>query len=93
MATAKKKTSKATKKKATPKQKAGKRGYATKRRPTKAESPAIIITDTAIVISLSPADQRRAKECLAKSGKITFAVREHSTTQLPALLDNGKLID
>jgi hypothetical protein len=61
--------------------------------PSKVKSGDVIFTDKAIVISLSPADQRRAKACLAKNGKITFAVKEHSTTRLPAVLDNGKLID
>ncbi|MDH5676844.1 MAG: hypothetical protein OEZ06_32310 [Myxococcales bacterium] len=45
------------------------------------------------MITLSAADRRKAKACLAKNGKITFAVKKHSTTRLPALLDNGKLID
>lgn len=53
----------------------------------------IIFTENAIVISLSPADKRRAMSCLTKSGKITFSVKEHSATKLPQILDNGKLID
>lgn len=53
----------------------------------------IIFTANAIVISLDAAAQRQAKRCLAKSGKITFSVKEHSATKLPQLLDNGKQID
>jgi hypothetical protein len=53
----------------------------------------VIFTDTAIVITLDAAAQRQAKRCLAKNGKITFSVKEHSVTKLPQLLDNGKLID
>lgn len=71
----------------------GRKRKAPTRKPKKTTSPSVVITETAIVISLSPSDQRKAKACLARSGKITFAVREHSTTKLPALLDNGKLID
>ena len=53
----------------------------------------MVITETAIVIALNDADRRKLKRCLAKSGKITFSVAEHSVTRLPQLLDNGKLID
>lgn len=53
----------------------------------------IIFTDSAIVISLSAADKRKMKQCLAKSGKITFSIKEHSATKLPQILENGKLID
>ena len=65
---------------------------ATKKTPT-ASSGKIIVTEEAIVISLSPAERRKAQRCLAKSGKITFAVKEHSITKLPQILENGKLID
>jgi hypothetical protein len=53
----------------------------------------VIFTSNAIVITLDAAAQRQAKRCLAKNGKITFSVKEHSVTKLPQLLDNGKLID
>lgn len=53
----------------------------------------IVFTENAIVISLSPADQKKVKQCLAKTGKITFSIKEHSATKLPQILDNGKLID
>jgi hypothetical protein len=65
---------------------------ATKKRPA-AESGRIIVTEEAIVISLSAAERRKAQKCLAKTGKITFAVKEHSITKLPQILENGKLID
>ena len=53
----------------------------------------IIVTEDAIVISLSAAEKRKAQRCLAKTGRITFAVKEHSITKLPQILENGKLID
>lgn len=59
----------------------------------KAGAGGMVFTENAIVITLNAKDQRKAKQCLAKSGKITFSVKEHSATKLPQLLDNGKLID
>jgi hypothetical protein len=53
----------------------------------------IVFTKNAIVITLSPAEQKKAMRCLSKNGKITFSMKEHSATRLPQLLDNGKLID
>ena len=35
----------------------------------------------------------KAQQCLAKSGKITFSLRERSATRLPQVLDNGEKID
>jgi hypothetical protein len=64
-----------------------------KRKVGKRGGGGIIFTANAIVISLDAAAQRQAKRCLAKSGKITFSVKEHSATKLPQLLDNGKQID
>lgn len=53
----------------------------------------IVFTEHAIVISLSAADKRKMKQCMAKNGKITFSIKEHSATKLPQILENGKLID
>jgi hypothetical protein len=53
----------------------------------------VMFTHNAIVITLDAAAQRQARRCMAKNGKITFSVKEHSVTRLPQLLDNGKLID
>jgi hypothetical protein len=53
----------------------------------------IVFTDSAVVITLDATAKRQAMNCLRKSGKITFAVKEHSVTRLPQLLENGKLID
>jgi hypothetical protein len=64
-----------------------------KRKVAKRGGGDVIFTDTAIVITLDAKAQRQAKRCLAKNGKITFSVTEHSVTKLPQLLDNGKLID
>lgn len=52
-----------------------------------------VITHQAIVISLSPAEQRKAMNCLRRTGKITFSMQEKSVTRLPQVLENGKLID
>ena len=52
-----------------------------------------LFTQTAIVISLSPAEQRTALNCLKKNGRITFSMKEKSVTRLPQVLENGKLID
>jgi len=52
-----------------------------------------VFTGSAIVISLSPEAQKKAKQCLQRSGKITFAVRERSATKLHQVLDNGEKID
>ena len=60
---------------------------------SKAKAAGIIFTENAIVITLSEADKRKAQNCLKKNGKITFSVTEHSTTKLPQILENGKLID
>lgn len=53
----------------------------------------IVFTENSIVIALNEADKRKIKQCLARSGKITFSIKEHSVTRLPEILDNGKLID
>ena len=53
----------------------------------------IKVTRNQITVKLSPEDKRKAAQCLAKSGKITFSVREHIVTKLPQILDNGKQID
>ena len=68
---------------------------ATKKTPktTGTASGRIVVTEDAIVISLSAAEKRKAQRCLEKTGKITFSVMEHSVTKLPQILDNGKQID
>jgi hypothetical protein len=66
---------------------------APKKKSTPPPSSQMIFTEDAIVIPLSAAEKRKAKACLAKTGKITFSVTEHSVTKLPAFLENGKLID
>jgi hypothetical protein len=53
----------------------------------------IVFTENAIVITMDASAKRRAMQCLKKTGKITFSVKEHSVTKLPQILDNGKLID
>jgi hypothetical protein len=63
------------------------------KRASKSKPGGIVYAGHSILINLSAADQRRAAQCLAKNGKITFSVKEHSVTKLPQLLDNGKQID
>jgi hypothetical protein len=53
----------------------------------------IVFTGNAIVITLDAAAQKKAEQCLRKSGKITFAVKERSATRLPQVLDNGEKVD
>jgi len=53
----------------------------------------MIVTEDAIVISLSAAEKKAALRCIERNGKLTFSVSEHSATKLPAILDNGKSID
>ena len=52
-----------------------------------------IVTPHTLVLSLSEEQQYKARECLAKTGEITFKFKEISVTKLPELLDNGVLID
>ena len=52
-----------------------------------------LFTQHAIVITLSPAEQKKAMNCLRKNGRITFSMKEQSVTRLPQVLENGKLID
>jgi len=54
----------------------------------------IVATPTALLITFNNEQQRRAHQCLARSGKITFSFKEISVTSLPeTLLDNGVIVD
>jgi hypothetical protein len=53
-----------------------------KPRPAKPETH-VVVTPQALVVSLSEADQRAAKQCLEKSGEVRFSMREVSVTNLP----------
>jgi len=66
---------------------------ATKKKSAASTGGKMIVTEDAIVISLSAAEKRAALRCIEKNGKLTFSVSEHSATKLPAILDNGKSID
>lgn len=57
------------------------------------KSGSVVMTESAIVVSLSAAEQRKAAACLKKNGRITFSMKEHSVTKLPGILENGKQID
>ena len=50
--------------------------------PKKGESH-VIATERAIVIALGEDDQRAAQDCLEKSGKVSFSLKEVSVTELP----------
>jgi len=53
----------------------------------------VIVTPSAIVITLHEKLQQQAKECLRKSGRITFSFKEISVTKLPTTLADGVLVD
>jgi hypothetical protein len=51
-------------------------------------------TELSLRIRLTAAQQQQLHECLAKSGKITFSIRELSVTRLPdTLLQDGVAVD
>lgn len=64
---------------------------------TKASSPrkpaASKITEATITFRLTPAEVKKAKECLAKTGTIRYSFKDVRVTKLPHVLDDGKLID
>jgi hypothetical protein len=45
----------------------------------------VVVTPGAVVIPLDEELQRRAQECLAKSGRVTFTFREISVTDLTGI--------
>jgi hypothetical protein len=51
------------------------------------------ITGATITFRLTPAEVKRAKECLAKTGSIRYTFKDVRVTKLPHVLDDGKLID
>jgi hypothetical protein len=54
----------------------------------------IVVTPHALVITLSEHQQREARKCLERSGKVTFSMKEVSVTRLPdTLLGDGVLVD
>jgi hypothetical protein len=64
--------------------------------PEAAKKPdhSIVVTPHALVVTLSPAMQRSAQECLKRSGKVTFSMKEVSVTRLPdTLLGDGVQVD
>jgi hypothetical protein len=56
-----------------------------------------VVTPHALVIPLTEEHRRQARECLDRSGSITFKVKEISVTRLPDTLlhngDGGVIID
>jgi len=53
----------------------------------------VVATPSAVVISLTEAQQQQAQECLAKNAQVRFTFREITVTQLPETLDNGVTVD
>lgn len=65
--------------------------------PTKASSTrraaAGKVTDATITFRLTPAEVKKAKDCLARTGSIRYTFKDVRVTKLPHILDDGKLID
>ena len=57
------------------------------------ESHNVIMTSSAILITLDDKLRKQARACLRKSGKITVSFKEISVTRLPVTLKDGVLID
>ncbi len=54
----------------------------------------IVVTPHTLVVTFSEAQQREARACLDRSGKVTFSMKEVSVTRLPdTLLGDGVLVD
>lgn len=51
------------------------------------------VTKSSITFRLTPAEIKRAQECLDRTGKITYTFKDVRVTKLPHILDDGKLID
>jgi hypothetical protein len=60
------------------------------RRPSAAASK---VTKSAITFRLTPAEVKKAQECLARTGTIQYTFKDVRITKLPHVLDDGKLID
>jgi hypothetical protein len=52
-----------------------------------------VVTDSCLVISLNEEQQKRAQECLDKTGKITLNFREVAVTQLPGTVSADVIVD
>jgi hypothetical protein len=54
----------------------------------------IVVTPHTLVVTLSERQQQKARDCLERSGKVTFSMKEVSVTRLPdTLLGDGVLVD
>jgi hypothetical protein len=73
--------------------KASSKKSATRKSTARSAVGKIKVTRNSISLTLDAASQKKMRECLAKSGKVTFSIKEHSFTRLPAILENGKSID
>ena len=65
-----------------------------KRKPSrKRVKSKIVVGRSSLLVKLTPAQRKRAKMCLKRTGKITFSMKRHVATKLPQVLENGVLID
>ena len=51
------------------------------------------VTGAAITFRLTPAEIKKAKACLERTGEIRYTFKDIRVTKLPHVLDDGKLID
>lgn len=51
------------------------------------------VSRSLITFRLTPAEVKRAQECLKRSGEIRYTFKDIRLTKLPKVLDDGKLID
>jgi hypothetical protein len=51
------------------------------------------VTGAAITFRLTPAEVKKARACLERSGEIRYTFKDIRVTKLPHVLDDGKLID
>lgn len=61
--------------------------------PENAPKEQVIVTHHAVVISLTEAQRQQMQRCIERSGEVKLTFKEISVTQLPALLDNGVIVD
>lgn len=70
-----------------------KKAPAKRRSPSRSAKVGGKVTKSTITFRLTPDEIRRAQECLARSGTITYTFKDVRVTKLPHILDDGKLID
>jgi hypothetical protein len=53
----------------------------------------VIVTQQAVLISLTDAHKQQMQRCLERSGEVKVTFKEISVTRLPTILDNGVAVD